>query len=99
MKGVIIAGILVLVITGLWYNSVVNDQKIILQQSRERLALIDQDIESGKYDTELAEMKTQTDPEKRKRLDSFFDGIKSKQDELLKKEAQEKEAKVLEQIV
>jgi len=48
MKGVIIAGILVLVITGLWYNSVVNDQKIMLQQSRERLALIDQDIESGK---------------------------------------------------
>ena len=48
MKGIIIAGILVLVITGLWYNGVVNDQKIMLQQSRERLALANQDIESGK---------------------------------------------------
>lgn len=37
-----------LVITGLWYNGVVNDQKMMLQQSRERLTLANQDIESGK---------------------------------------------------
>ncbi len=51
-----------------------------------------QEIEEGKYDKEIKEQKTETDPEKKKQLKDFFAEIKEKQDALVKKEEEEKEA-------
>ena len=51
-----------------------------------------QEIDEGKYDKEISEQRTETDPEKRRQLDEFFSEIKAKQDALVKKETEEKEA-------
>lgn len=50
----------------------------------------EQEIASGKYDKEIEEMKTQTEPEKKKELDAYFAEIKAEQDEMLRKEEEEK---------
>lgn len=50
------------------------------------------DINSGEYDKEIKEARTETDPEKKKQLDMFFSEVKSKQEALVKKETEEKEA-------
>jgi len=50
------------------------------------------DINTGKYDKEIKEVRTKTDPEKKKQLDNFFSEIKAKQEALAKKETEEKEA-------
>lgn len=51
-----------------------------------------QEIDEGKYDKEIESQKTETPPEKKKELDDFFAEIKEKQDALVKKETEEKEA-------
>lgn len=53
---------------------------------------IEKEISSGRYDKEIEEMKTETDPEKKKKLNSFFSEIKTEQDAVLKKEEEEKAA-------
>jgi large subunit ribosomal protein L11 len=57
-------------------------------------AEIEQDIDEGVYDAEIKAEKTETDPEKRKKLDDHFAEIKSEQDAQLKLEqvAKEEEA-------
>lgn len=53
---------------------------------------IEQDIDGGKYDKEISEERTETPPEKREKLDEYFETIKSEQELLIKKEEAEKEA-------
>ncbi len=53
---------------------------------------IEEDIDSGKFDKEIQEQKTDTSSEKKKKLDKFFFGVKAEQEELLKKEEEEKAA-------
>jgi large subunit ribosomal protein L11 len=53
---------------------------------------VEEDISAGKYDKEIEEMKTETDPEKKKKLSDFFSEIKTEQDAVLKKEEEEKAA-------
>jgi large subunit ribosomal protein L11 len=50
------------------------------------------DVEIGKYDDLIKEEKTEVDPEKKKQLDQFFEGIKKEQEEILKKEEEAKAA-------
>ncbi len=50
------------------------------------------EIDEGKYDKEIENKKTETSPEKKKQLADFFAEIKEKQDALVKKEEEEKEA-------
>jgi len=50
------------------------------------------EIDEGKYDKEISEVRTETDPEKKKQLADFFSEIKEKQEALVKKETEEKEA-------
>lgn len=50
------------------------------------------EIEEGKYDKEIKEVKTETPEDKKKQLNEFFSDIKSKQDKLLKQEQAAKEA-------
>lgn len=59
---------------------------------------IEQEIEDGKFDKEINSEKTETDPEKRKELDTYFKGIKEEQDKIIKqqqaaKAAEEEKAK------
>ncbi len=54
---------------------------------------IEEEIDQGKYDQEIKEMKTQTPPEKKQKLDEFFEKLTTKQKEKLKKEEEEKAAK------
>jgi len=49
------------------------------------------EVTEGKYDKEISDEKTETDPEKRKALKEYFNSIKSAQDEKLA--IKEKEAK------
>ena len=51
---------------------------------------IEEEIDEGKYDKEIQEQKTETDPEKRKNLDKFFAEVKAEQDKKLKIEEEEK---------
>lgn len=53
---------------------------------------IEEEIDNGKYDKEIQEQKTETDPEKKEKLDAFFSEIKAEQDAVLKKEEEEKAA-------
>lgn len=53
---------------------------------------IEKEIDEGKYDKEIQEQKTDTSPEKKKELDSFFTGIKAEQDKLIKKKEEEQAA-------
>ena len=54
-------------------------------------AEIERDIDEGVYDKEINAEKTETDPEKRKKLDDYFAEIKSQQDAKLKQEQAAKE--------
>ena len=53
---------------------------------------IERDIEAGKYDKEIAQVKTVTSPEKKKKLDDYFKEVLKKQEMLLKQEQAAKEA-------
>lgn len=55
-------------------------------------AEIEREIDEGKYDDEIGKERTETSPEKRKKLDEYFFEIKEKQDKLLKAEQAAKEA-------
>jgi large subunit ribosomal protein L11 len=50
------------------------------------------DIEQGKYDKEIEQQKTEVTAEKKKQIASFFNDVKSKQEEAAKKEEAEKAA-------
>lgn len=52
----------------------------------------EKDIEAGKYDKEIAQVKTQTSPEKKKMLDDYFKEVQRKQELILKQEQAAKEA-------
>ena len=53
---------------------------------------IQEEIEQGKYDKEIQEGKTQTDEDKKQKLEEFFLEIKAKQDLIIKQEQAAKEA-------
>jgi len=53
---------------------------------------IERDIEAGKYDKEISQIKTETSPEKKKKLNDFFKEVLRKQEILLKQEQAAKEA-------
>jgi large subunit ribosomal protein L11 len=53
---------------------------------------IEKDIEEGKYDDEILSEKTETSPEKKKKLDEFFQEVLRKQEIILKQEQAAKEA-------
>lgn len=53
---------------------------------------IEKDIEEGKYDNEIAQVKTQASPEKKKMLAEYFNEILRKQELILKQEQAAKEA-------
>jgi large subunit ribosomal protein L11 len=65
----------------------------ILVENKEPNDLI-ADVKTGKFDKEIEEQKTETDPEKRKKLDNYYKKIKAAQDEKLAQEqkAAEEEA-------
>jgi large subunit ribosomal protein L11 len=54
---------------------------------------IEKEIDDGKYDKEIKEVRTQTPPEKKKILDDYFTKLTAKQEEKLKQEEEEKAAK------
>lgn len=53
---------------------------------------IEREIEKGKFDSEINSKKTETSPEKRKRLDIFFKKLHKAQEEAIAEEEAEKEA-------
>jgi large subunit ribosomal protein L11 len=53
---------------------------------------IERDIEAGKYDKEIAQVKTETSPEKKKMLSEYFQEVLKKQELILKQEQAAKEA-------
>lgn len=53
---------------------------------------VEKDIDEGKYDKEILQIKTQTSPEKKKILDEFFQEVLKKQELILKQEQAAKEA-------
>ncbi|MCX6750044.1 MAG: 50S ribosomal protein L11 [Candidatus Pacearchaeota archaeon] len=53
---------------------------------------IEKDIEAGKYDEEISQIKTETSPEKKKILDEYFKEVQRKQELILKQEQAAKEA-------
>jgi large subunit ribosomal protein L11 len=53
---------------------------------------IEKDIEAGKYDKEISQIKTETSPEKKKILDEYFQEVLKKQELILKQEQAAKEA-------
>jgi large subunit ribosomal protein L11 len=52
----------------------------------------EKDIAAGKYDKEIAQLKTVTSPEKKKVLDDYFKEVQKKQELILKQEQAAKEA-------
>jgi large subunit ribosomal protein L11 len=52
----------------------------------------EKDITAGKYDKEIAQVKTVTSPEKKKVLDDYFKEVQKKQELILKQEQAAKEA-------
>jgi large subunit ribosomal protein L11 len=52
----------------------------------------EKDITLGKYDKEIAQIKTQTSPEKKKVLEDYFKEVQKKQELILKQEQAAKEA-------
>jgi len=69
----------------------------ILIESKEAKE-IEKDIDSGKYNAEISEMKTETSPEKRKELDDYFKETQEQQQLRLKKEEEVKAAAEAEKI-
>src|SRR3989344_5031879 len=57
---------------------------------------IEEEIDAGKYDSEISKEKTETSPEKKAELERFFLDLKNKQELLLKQEAAAEEAKAAE---
>ncbi len=55
-------------------------------------AEIEQDIDEGKYDKEIDSIKTETSPDKKKKLDEYFDKVKKEQEKILQQEQAAKEA-------
>ena len=53
---------------------------------------IEKDIEAGKYDKEISQIKTETSSEKKKILDEYFQEVLKKQELILKQEQAAKEA-------
>jgi large subunit ribosomal protein L11 len=53
---------------------------------------VEKDIEAGKYDKEIAQVKTETSPEKKKILSDYFKEVQKKQELILKQEQAAKEA-------
>ncbi len=53
---------------------------------------IEKEIDSGKYDKQISEEKTETSEEKKERLKEKFEGIKKEQEEIIKQEQEAKEA-------
>jgi len=53
---------------------------------------IEQEIEQGKYDSEILQEKTQASEEKARIISEFFAKVKAKQDEILRKEEEAKAA-------
>ena len=53
---------------------------------------IGSEIDSGKYDKEIQEEKTETPEEKKAELDKYFEEIKGQQEQAIKQEAAEEEA-------
>lgn len=53
---------------------------------------IEGEIDEGKYDKEISQEKTETSPEKKKRLDEYFKEVLKKQEAILKQEKAAKEA-------
>lgn len=54
---------------------------------------ISKEIDEGKHDNIINEQKTSASPEKKAQLESYFAKVKAKQDEMLKKRAEEEAAK------
>lgn len=54
---------------------------------------IEREIDEGKYDDAIKEQRTSVSAEKKAQLDSHFAKVKAKQDEMLKKKAEEEAAK------
>jgi large subunit ribosomal protein L11 len=53
---------------------------------------VERDVEVGKYDKEIAQVKTETSPEKKKMLSEYFKEVLKKQELILKQEQAAKEA-------
>ncbi len=53
---------------------------------------VEKEIDEGKYDREINQMKTETSPGKKKELDEYFAKIKKEQDKILQQEQAAKEA-------
>ncbi|MEK6832455.1 MAG: 50S ribosomal protein L11, partial [Nanoarchaeota archaeon] len=53
---------------------------------------VEKDIDEGKYDKEISQIKTETSPEKKKILDEYFKEVLKKQELILKQEQAAKEA-------
>ena len=53
---------------------------------------VEKEIDEGKYDKEINGEKTETSPDKRKKLDEYFFEVKEKQEKMLKREEAAKEA-------
>lgn len=53
---------------------------------------IERDIEAGKYDKEISQVKTETSPAKRKELNDYLKDVQRKQELILKQEQAAKEA-------
>ncbi len=60
----------------------------IIVESKDPREVI-QEIEQGKYEKEIKEVQTETPQEKKQILEKYFAEVKSKQDAILKKEAEE----------
>ena len=53
---------------------------------------VEKEIDEGKYDKEIQEQKTETSPEKKSKLDSFFKKLKGEQEQQIKAEEEAKAA-------
>ena len=53
---------------------------------------IEREIAEGKFDNEIKQEKTETSPEKKKKLDDYFKEIKEQQEKIIKQEQAAKEA-------
>ena len=53
---------------------------------------IEKEIDSGKYDKEIQEEKTETSPEKKEKLERYFNVLHDKQEKAIEQEEAEKEA-------
>jgi len=63
----------------------------VLVENKEAKEVMEE-INSGKYDKEISEEKTQLDPKKKQELDKFFTGVEAEQEEAVKAEEEAKAA-------